>query len=612
MNKSGLRWLSFLLAVSPAIMPIVLMVCYATNMPWWDEWDPDMAGMYIKAHQHRLTFADLAAQHNEHRVLLPRVLSLVVSTITHGNQFALMLCGWLVAGLTSVGILWLICRTIPDATPPPARFSLPASRILLLWFLCNLLVFSPVQWENWIWGMGLANLMPMLFVTAAIIVAGSHLKPWPKVALVILLCSAATYSSGNGVLSWALAGMLLAWSGSFSELKSKIWVLNALGCAFILNVLLYFVGYTRPVHAVDHPYSGSIVQMIHFWLTFVGNPFASVTAYSPTLISTIAGASMLALLAAIKAYFVYVWRWRNDQVLCGRMLVWFAVAGYAVISGAMGALARIGFGVDLAITARYVSYSIYLPLALIPLTVLVCDDLRRNFVSAGGTGESDGGIRPIIAWLAAHSPAIMAVAMIQFQLFSLHAVIAGCETWQYFIARARGALLLVNVLPDNPQLSTHVNAKGAVVVEQAPILNEMGYLHPPLIQSSNAALIQAPADAGVVRGKLEKIWKTAPGQIACSGWAIFPDRRRPADAVFLTYDNEKSQPIIFATAGPDVEREDLAKDLGDPSFGGGGWIAIFGADKLPANQQIITVRAWALDTQTGRTCKLDEVMTIGR
>ena len=76
--------------------PLGLILKYGVDFPYLDEWDRDFAGMYIKAFQHQLTFADLAAQHNEHRILIPRLILLILTLCTHWNPIADMIVQWLI------------------------------------------------------------------------------------------------------------------------------------------------------------------------------------------------------------------------------------------------------------------------------------------------------------------------------------------------------------------------------------------------------------------------------------------------------------------------------------------------------------------------------------
>src|SRR3954454_17393560 len=108
---SPIRWLWFFGAALPSILPLAMILIYGVNFPYWDEWDRSIAGMYIKAHQHQLTFGDLVRQHNEHRILIPRLIFLALNSMTHWNAIGEMIAQWVVVVLTSLLILALCRRT---------------------------------------------------------------------------------------------------------------------------------------------------------------------------------------------------------------------------------------------------------------------------------------------------------------------------------------------------------------------------------------------------------------------------------------------------------------------------------------------------------------------
>src|SRR5208282_5123507 len=199
MGVSWRRWLPLSLAATPALLPLFLILHYGVDFHFLDEWSPEIAGIFVKAHLHHLTFHDIFAQHNEHRLAIPRLFLLAINPITHWNNIGTLVAAWSIVCATSL-LLWQIVR----ATQPKGR-------TVIVWFLCNLLMFTPAQNENWLWGMGLANFSPTLLVFAAIVVAISAMPIWARLIICLLLASAATVSSGNGVLAWPLACPLLLW-----------------------------------------------------------------------------------------------------------------------------------------------------------------------------------------------------------------------------------------------------------------------------------------------------------------------------------------------------------------------------------------------------------------
>ena len=67
----GLLWLGLLL---PVFLSVNFVVRVAVDVPFWDQWElvPQISRMYAGT----LRFADLYLQHNEHRILVPRLVML--------------------------------------------------------------------------------------------------------------------------------------------------------------------------------------------------------------------------------------------------------------------------------------------------------------------------------------------------------------------------------------------------------------------------------------------------------------------------------------------------------------------------------------------------------
>jgi hypothetical protein len=433
---------------------------------------------------------------------------------------------------------------------------------------------------------------------------------------IILLCSAATYSTGTGVIAWPLAAMVLAWSETGS-LKTKLAMLGALIAAGALNIGLYGVGYTMPQHAVEEANAGHVqvdlLYAVQFFLEFLGNGFATSTTLTSTSVAATVGGVMLILLLASAGYVSM--RYRKDRqagpLLARRAIIWFAVAGYTLLNALLATATRARFGLAQAVTPRYISFGLYLELALVPLLMMIWNDI----VAGRSQGRSGPENTPRIDPHLLHAPQALLLVVLLPPILSWRATVAGCRVWREFIASARGVTLLARILPENPQLATKLNPKPASAVRIALKLNEMGYLHPPLITSADATTIQAPIEpaAGTPHGKFEKIWKVDSSYVGVSGWAVNPSRRCRAETVFLTCDDEQGKPIIFATAYQDnIRRLDVVQALGLAEYESSGWIQVFDARALPTPLQQTRIAAWALDPETAKAYRLDGDIPLTR
>lgn len=609
MKKAWARWLVAAAAL-PAALPLFAICKYGVDLPYLDEWDPKIIGLAVKAHQHQLTLFDFTAQHNEHRMAVTKLIYLLVNLLTRGNNLAIQFTTWLMTCLASAAILWFCMRTAdridtgPDFAPHDSSVATHprlSTHVLLLWFMCNTVLFNLVQQDTWMWGICLMNVTPFVFIVAALIILTSKPPRWTAILPAMLLATAATFSSGNGILAWPLGGALLAWSTSVNELKSKLGLLAAWITGFGLNLWLIFHHYVQPVAGKNPAYTFDLLRILHYFVSFLGNLFAMSVGNEMSLSTTIAGTVLLVLFLPILGYFFYAWlKWRDFE-LCRRMLVWITIAGFGILSGAMAAIGRAGLGVQQANDSRYVTYSMYLVVGLINLAPMVCIDIWRR------TGRN-----PQRRWLLQVSP-WFGGALIALLVVSLPTAFGTLFYTQTVRLQLKSALLCINVIPD-PLLDKMGANSRAELSAQANALNAIGYIHPPLISSNNAAdiAVKDPATLGGVEGKMEGL-TARPGtnQIIASGWAYLKQTDRHADAVFLTCTDDGNKPIMFVSASIVQNRPDLVQQ-GNPQYEWAGWHAEFSSADLPPMPRIIQIQAWVFDASQAKAFKLDGDFAIRR
>jgi hypothetical protein len=566
-------------AALPAIFILVLILRYGLDFHYFDEWAPDIAGVLIKAHRGQLTFADLAQQHNEHRMLLPRLIFLAVAWLTDWDNRACLLTGWAILCLASGILFFLIRRTAPP------------ERVVITFVFANLILFTPAQRHNILWGIGIANLLPVMLELLLVLVSLRRGNSWLTLIAVMAVATAATFTIGDGLLCWIFGGILLAWRSVREKWHRRISLLLIWIGGFAGNVIAYFHGYARPA---DEMHSHQIAQMAQFALAFLGNAFTQSTTYSIEFTSQFIGAVLLVLFTAAAIYFLCQWRNRRLEI-CDAMLPWLIVGAFSVSNAFLAAYARGGVGVGESIAARYVSSSLLLIVSLINLTPMVCTDLTGR-----GNRQLD--------FPAIRAPAVLGTILLILYAGELPFQMANYPFWCGFQRQLKGTLLLANVLPDNPQLQA-IYYSMDVLRAEANALDEMGYLRPHLIHDSDVLHIRADSTDKIsfVQGKFEKIFSPKPGLLVVSGWAWLPADRTPADIVLIAYRVDQQDPVIVAMANVKEARPDLLEPAGAQNCG---WINAVQLSQLPKNFKSIQLSAWALDVDTGKAAQLEGVWTI--
>ncbi|NET31329.1 MAG: hypothetical protein F6K19_04925 [Cyanothece sp. SIO1E1] len=584
---SGLNQiLLFLVVISPALILSKLVIENSVNVPFWDQWE--VAAFVSNFYSGKLSFGDFLAQQNESRLLFPRLLFVALAGLTNWDVRYEVLAILTLAYATSYNIYRL------------SAFTFPSNNRQHLWltFLANLLIFSTIQWGNWIWGIQLIVFVPILCVTTCLSVACSRLNPIAKFTICVAFSTISTFSYANGVLCWIITLPMLAVSTfqpvvNISPLRlitGRKWLLLGWIFCFTSNVILYFHDYKKPeahpsfVEALIHP-----VLAVRYFCSFLGAPLG----FGDLLAGQIIGAILLVLFGLAVLFLL---QHLHDRELLHRMLVWLSVGAYAIISGLITTAGRVGFGLEQSLSARYTTFSIYLAISLIFLVAIILNEVGRTT-----SLRSENKIKP--RYIAA---SLILILVVLHALSSAHGVRFLIITQRNFL-QGKACVSFVNVVYEEKCLND-VYPIPEVVKNRASVLNDLGFLKPPLVSSRE---IQ-PLSRGNRKdsnkqpyGTFDSLTQTGSNEYIASGWATLPNRKSIADAVVLTYEAPNGNSIIFAISDKREFRADVVKFLGDSRYEKAGWQKSFPRDRLPEGAHKIS--AWAFDSTVGEAFQLDGV-----
>lgn len=595
-RKWGISLL-LLLAIAPAILPLVLIARYGVGFANWDEWDPGIAGLYLKLHQHQFHVGDLFAFHNEHRIALPRLVFIIVNSLSHWNTIPLMLVSWLMVAITSVMMLRLIGKTVAE-TDRWEEMLRP--RVLMLWFVANVLIFTPAQWENWLWGMGVQNFMPMMWISGGLLLAyRPTVNAW-QVAVITLLAILATYSSGNGLLAWPMLGGMLAWSASWQELKAKKWRLAAFAAVGFIVLISYFWGFREKSAAAPQPHTSNPIAIAKYIGIFLGVLLCNGTTFSAYTAAYSVSSIMLLMLIGVLGYLVWLWRNFGDADVRRRIALWLIVASYGLLSATLAGMARAGSGHIQAFSSRYVTFSLYVAVSLIPLLAIISDDI----------GKRVGSIRSRIFLTRASS--VLVSCMLVMSVLAIPQHLQAAKDVQYARRQGKAAILFSRLFPDNPWIDRVVFPRPAEILPMLDQFEQMGWIDPRFTTSDARTMIELPDQPLGAKGHLEGTYQVDEKSLGTQGWAVLLDRPSVSDGVVLTYDNEAGQPILFAYAGDRIFRADVAKSLNNVDLHYAGWEAVYPTSALPTSLKTVRIRAWAVDAELRRIAPLEGIWSINR
>ena len=208
---------------------------YAGVMPFEDEWDAGAASLYGQYILGELSFADLVAAHNEHRITTSRILGLIVFELAgEWNPKVLMV----VNAAIHAGFLTWFVQLLFRAAPA--------------WGRAGFLVFStlifcvPVGHENTIMGMNAHFYFLVLLSIAALKVAmaGNAFSPaWFGALLLMLL---GYLSMASGALTPFAAAFVHVCQMLFSSRRRNPREIAGLVVLLAVGVVLFWTGPFRP------------------------------------------------------------------------------------------------------------------------------------------------------------------------------------------------------------------------------------------------------------------------------------------------------------------------------------------------------------------------------
>jgi len=548
-------------AIVPAILLAIWVSAYGVNVPYSDEWR--MIPLFAKWHDHQLSFADLYQQHNEHRIVIPKLIYLAFATFTHWNLHYEMYFSVALCFATSAAVYTLLRRTFP----------LNQTKPLLLWIACNVVIFSPVQAENWMWGFQLQLFIPNLCLVLSLVALTLDTNRSIRLVLAAIFTVIGTFSFGNGLLLWPAIGLFMILR---RERTSSIILWTVL-CAVVATT--YFVGYVPAPKR--HPVTGGWLDYPTYFLAFLGSPLAR----DGVLVRSAAtGTVVLAFFGGLVGYYLR----RNPNTL-RRAAPWITIGSYALLSGLLAACTRVHCGPGQACDSRYITISSNLVLALIALFSLV--------------DPAQAGDSKIDNWLRSAKNSALTVIII-LALVGLPIGVTYMQRLHRDICAGLAALQFSRVA-DTKQLLCEQLMIPVEVKRPQDYIATLEKLH--LLANSvrtDASLEDAdgrPKRATDEFGVTTEVHPSGPQTFEATGWAYLPEREVSAPVVLVTARQDDGW-HVFDLQKTGEPRQGVAAKFHSRNYLKSGWSASFDVAKLPPTANVVS--AWALDPISAKTYKL--------
>jgi hypothetical protein len=569
------RALGLLLAFSPAAVSAGLVSQHAVNVPVWDDWE--RAPLAAAWQEGTLGLADLYAPHIDHRIVFPRLLMLANFELSGGDlgvemgfAFAIVLAG--AAALSA-----LLHRTL-------TRGALLAS------FFANLLLFSPLQWENFLWSIQTAFLLPLACLSGTLLALVAPLSTRARFAVCLALAVVATHSFGHGLLLWpAVAAYVLLEPGG----RPKRGFLAAWLLAAALVLVPYFrVGdlESQSFHAYgrvpgqDAPALDSALgalaapdAALAFGLRMLGSPLARTPWWPSEALAAKLGLLLLALLVA--AAFAA----RRPETRRSA-LPWLVLGGAGVAGCALTALGRSGLRLDpdYALVPRYAAISTQLVVALVALSALL---------------------------LPRRATALAALVLSLALAWAWNAGREGMAVWRDARLHARTSLVYIQHFA--PRFAQRLDWSADSARGWATQYDRYGHLDPPLSPEPDLAPF-AVDEALAPEGRAEVL------RAVVRDGALRVRGRAASHGVLLTQRAEGAEPRVLAigelrTPAPrHYEHQDhIFNEVARPAAEPERWDAEIPLAALPPGSRV-EIEVWAVDAAAMRVARLARRIVVRR
>jgi hypothetical protein len=348
-----------LLALAVGIYVLVTTIAMVIHgwsaVPYWDQWDE----LILSPKQ---VFSPwLYSQHNEHRILFPRLLFAIDTfAFAETNKFDFF-CN-LALPLALAGLIVHV-----------ARRNVSGGLIETLWIAGILLtvLFSSMQYENFVWGFQVQFFGVQLAAVASIACLALGRGDWASLAAAIAFSAIAVYTLASGIIVPFLAIPVALWAG---RSKAQIAVLGLAAVALLASYLHGYVPpseHSNPLRTLLRP------ELPVYAAVELGNPFGQllrgVHAAHYLYWDCAFGALGLALFAITT--LVHLHRGRS----IGRPeLVFLGTAALTVGVAFLTALGRLKFGLNQALSSRYATPMLLFWLSLAMLAIIEVQRRRSD------------------------------------------------------------------------------------------------------------------------------------------------------------------------------------------------------------------------------------------
>lgn len=318
-----------------SMLALCLVVISYSSLPCADGWETIFAaarGVDL------LSWHWLWEQHNEHRLLIPKLFEVVDLRLFQGRQVFLLTSIFAIQLVHLALLAWSMCAL------GGWRGSVWRTGVGITAFC----LFCPSQWENLIWGFQVCFMLPGLFASLSFVglllywikSEQQSVGPmWPFLALSVAAALGANWSLANGMLLWPL----LIVAALMLRLRRSTTITFMV--AGVASSGLYFYHYVRPADSVN-PLTllRTPIAVLRYVATYLGSAWVTNNIRAAMLLGAAGLVIAGVLLARCRRYI------RTSQVFSVQLVLTLL---FCLGTAFLTALGRVNLGLGQALSSRY-------------------------------------------------------------------------------------------------------------------------------------------------------------------------------------------------------------------------------------------------------------------
>jgi len=199
---------------------LIFIGIYGVDVPYWDQWD-DEVKLYKAFLDGSLNLQQLFVSHNEHRIVLSRVLNVVLFWFNDGwNPLLGMAVQSILPSFTAAFIVF--------------AFIADSKRVSILSLILTIIVFaSPIVYENLLWSFQSQFYFQVFFTVLALRFAVAEDLKIRDYFLISLFCTLASLSNGGGFTVFFVVALIWGYRGLFSATRRFSWSASAIAAILL-------------------------------------------------------------------------------------------------------------------------------------------------------------------------------------------------------------------------------------------------------------------------------------------------------------------------------------------------------------------------------------------